>query len=408
MTSAASEFRRGWRNLAAATIGLGFGVPSYTAVSSLFFQPLRSEFGWTSAATAGALVALPLTAAVLPFAGRLIDRVGVRLVAGVSVLCFAASLLWLSHLRGDLPEFYAAVIALNVLGCATGPVAYTRLVAAEFRGARGTALAAAQFGIALIGAILPPVLATLMVEFGWRGAYVALAVGALLGGASAQVLMKSGRAAAGGAGPAAGYDARTAIRQGAFWRLGLATMLVSAASLGLVTQFQPVLADRGVDARTGAWLLSTLAVAVMASRLIVGRLLDAPRPERWAAVVIAVAAAGAAILLAAGASLPALVAAVLLFGVSVGAELDLMAYFCSRLFGMRHYSSLYGLLSIFFYLGLAAGGVAYGLIRDRTGGYGAAIGGSGILLLGAALLFLTLRSALSRHPVPDAVDAVGE
>ncbi len=63
--TAASEFRAGWRNLTAATVGMGFGVSSYTAVSSLFFQPLRAEFGWTSSATAGALIALPLTAAAL-------------------------------------------------------------------------------------------------------------------------------------------------------------------------------------------------------------------------------------------------------------------------------------------------------------------------------------------------------
>ena len=65
--SVRAEFRAGWRNLAAATVGLGFGVPSYTAVSGLFFQAIRTEFGWSSAATAGALVALPITAAVLPW-----------------------------------------------------------------------------------------------------------------------------------------------------------------------------------------------------------------------------------------------------------------------------------------------------------------------------------------------------
>ena len=181
-----------------------------------------------------------------------------------------------------------------------------------------------------------------------------------------------------------------------FWRLGAAVLLVSAASLGLVTQFQPVLTDRGVDHGTGAWLLSTLAVSVMLSRLIVGRLLDTGRPERWAAVVLAVAAMGVAVLLTAGHSLPTLVVGVLLFGVSIGAELDLMSYFCSRLFGLRHYSTVYGLLSVFFYLGVAAGGVAYGLVKDRTGGYAPAVVGSGVLLLMSASIFLTLRDEARR------------
>ena len=77
MTVVASELRAGWRNLLAASIGLGLGVPIYTAISSLFLRALETEYGWSKAVTAGAMIALPLTALVLPIAGWLVDRFGV-------------------------------------------------------------------------------------------------------------------------------------------------------------------------------------------------------------------------------------------------------------------------------------------------------------------------------------------
>ncbi len=385
------ELRVGWRNLAAATLGLGFGIPSYTAVSSLFFQSVRTEFGWSSTAVAGAMVALPLTAAALPFAGRLIDRFGVRRISGISVFCLALSFLWLSRINGELRGYYAAFIALNVLGCATGPISYTRLVATQFRESRGTALAIAQFGIALIAAILPPLLAAIIISVGWRGAYLALAAAVLVGGTLAQGLMKPTPVdAVGFAAEPVGSTVSQAVRQPAFWLLAAAILCVSAGSLGLVTQFQPVLARRGVALSTAGWLLSLLAIAVMISRLAVGRLLDLKHPERCAALVVGVASLGALLLLIAGPDLRILVPAILLFGVSIGAELDLMGFFCARIFGLRHYSSIYGLIAISFYLGMALGGVGYGVIRDTSGSYDPALAASAASFAISALLFLAL------------------
>ena len=391
------EFRTGWRDLAAATIGLGFGIPGYTAVSSLFFQAVRSQFGWSSAATAGALVALPLTALALPVVGRLVDRFGVRRVTGISVLCLALGFLWLSLLRGGLWEYYAAIVVLNLLGCGTGPVAYTRLVAARFHVSRGAALAIAQFGIALFAAMLPPLLSGVIATHGWRSAYLMLAAFAIAGGAVAQILMRSGpirdRANETGTGPgtSTGMDVSAAIRQPTFWSLATAIFLVSAASLGLVTQFQPLLIARGIAPSAGGWLLSVLAVSVMTSRIAIGWLLDRGRPEWWAAATIMVAATGAVVLHYAGANMTLLVVAVLLFGTSIGAELDLMGFFCARLFGLRHYSALYGLLGMAFYLGMAGGGIGYGVIRDRSGSYEPAVIASAVVFTISAILFAMLR-----------------
>jgi len=127
----------------------------------------------------------------------------------------------------------------------------------------------------------------------------------------------------------------------------------------------------------------------MVSRLVVGSLLDLSHPARASAIIMGLAAIGSALLLTPSAT-PIAGLATVLVGFSIGAELDLMAFFCARLFGLRHYAAIYGLLAMFFYIGMAVGGFGYGLIRDRAGNYAPALLMSTLLLAVGAALFLKL------------------
>jgi hypothetical protein len=383
------EFQGGWRNLLAATIGLGFGIPCYTPVSSLFLRALGLQFGWSKAVAAGALIALPIAALTFPFAGRLIDRCGVRAMSGFSVVAATLSYIWLSRLSGNVGEYYWAIITLNVLGCATGPLCYTVLVAAQFQEARGAALACAQFGIAFVAVLFPPLIGFMMSSHGWRDSYLLLAATTLGGGLLAQLLMRPVRPSNAQARAGDGITARAAASSSPFWQLGVAILAITAASIGLVSAFQSVMVERGIDERTATWFLSLLAFSVMVSRLVVGSLLDLSRPARASAIIMGLAAIGSALLLTPSAT-PIAGLATVLVGFSIGAELDLMAFFCARLFGLRHYAAIYGLLAMFFYIGMAAGGFGYGLIRDRAGNYAPALLMSTVLLAVGAALFLKL------------------
>jgi predicted MFS family arabinose efflux permease len=300
-------------------------------------------------------------------------------------------------------QYYALIAALYVLGCATGPIAYTRLVAAQFREARGTALAVAQFGIALIAVIMPPLVGGIMERWSWREAYLLFAVTTLVGGVVAWLVMRPVPAAPetlAGARPPGGTWA--ILRQGPFWLISLPIMLISIAAYGFVFQFQSVLISVGKDPRTATLLLSVLAFSTMVSRLVVGRLLDSARPTAWSAGIMLLAAVGPLLLLLPAPSLAIAVVAVLLVGISIGAELDLMSFFCARVFGVRQYSVVYGLLSIFFFVGMALGGVAFGAIHDVTGSFRPALVTMSALLVASALLFVMLGRvdrAPSRHSI---------
>src|ERR1700676_3876257 len=184
------ELRHGWRNLSAATIGIAFGISNYTPTSSLFFRALETEFGWSKTVTASAMAVLPLTAVTLPIVGWLTDRFNVRRVAGTALVIVAGIYILLAHLTGSRIEYFLEAVSLSIIGCATGPVTYTRLIVTDFKEARGRALAVALVGIGVSGILLPPLIHTIMERFTWRGAYFAFSGLTVIGGIVAITVMQ--------------------------------------------------------------------------------------------------------------------------------------------------------------------------------------------------------------------------
>ena len=381
-----------------ASIGLGCGVALYTPVSSLFFRALEQEFHWSKAASAASLIALPATALSLPFIGRLIERFGVVAVALGSALCLSAGLFALSMMSGALAQFYVLVLMMNVLGAGTGPISYTRVIANDFRAARGLALALALLGVAVVGVIVPILVTHAIAAGGWRKAYRVLSLVTLVGGGLAVLLVRSRRTSVpkidGHLLP--GLTLGDALRSPAFWLLGFSVFFISVAAFGFTSQLQSIGVEKGLTPTTAALLISLLALSVMPTRLLVGWALDKVDPRFAAAAALVLAAIGAAVVLFAPHSSLLLVAlGVVLLGGSIGAELDLMSFFCAYCFGMKNFASIYGTLAGFFYIGIAAGGVGYGATHDRTGSYLLALSVSvGVLALASVLLL-----ALPKRPL---------
>ena len=383
------ELTRGWADLCGATLGLACGVGLYTPISSMFFRALEIEFHWSKTAIVIALVALPITALFLPMVGRLIDRFGVRPVAGISAVLMATTFFALARMDGSLVTFYSAFIAFNVLGAGTGPISYTRPVAERFTSSRGTAIAIALSGIAISGIVLPPLLGPLIAHVGWRAGYRLIAGITLVGGVVAVLLIRSsGRNQR--RQEEAGFTRAQALKTGVFWSLGIAIFCVSVASVGFVSQLQSVAFEFGATLQQTTLLLSVTSLAVLPSRLLAGWALDRLRPERVAAAFLLVSSVGFALWLDSHGPLLAAIAGSILLGVSLGSEHAFMSFFCARRFGLRAYSAIFGALAVFMYLGMAAGGLLFAIVHDRTSSYAGALYASIGLMVLSAILFLRL------------------
>ncbi|HMP57034.1 MAG TPA: MFS transporter [Novosphingobium sp.] len=157
-----AELIRHRRVLAAAMLGMGFGLLLNNYVAGLFGPELIAEFGWSRSDFALVSVVPIVMMVIVPIVGRLADLFGVRRVAVVGVLGIPASFLAMSRMDGSLVQFLLLTGMLMTFGTLTSSTIYTRLVAERFDRARGIAFAIVLTGPPLIGAITAPLLADLI------------------------------------------------------------------------------------------------------------------------------------------------------------------------------------------------------------------------------------------------------
>lgn len=388
MSAARAEFRRGWRALLACTLGAGLGFTLFGYMFSLFVAPLQSAFGWSRGAIGGVLVAVPITALALPAIGAAIDRFGPGRIIGLSTVGLSASYLLLTGTDGDIGRFYAGYGLAALIGSATGPIGYARVLVSWFEAARGTALALMLAGGSIAAAILSPLLSATIETAGFRAGFAVLAGAALLGGGAALALGLR-------LGPVTSVSRADESYQPlgsrrTFMLLGCSLFLAGIPAIGLASQLQPLFVARGFGAGAAAAMIGILALAVLGGRLVTGVLLDRLRPTVVAATVMIVAAAGALVLAVPGGHAAVAVVGVLCIGLSQGAELDLLSFLCARYFGLSRYARTYGKLFLCYATALPLGGLLFGLSHDLTGSYATALGVSAGLLASSAVLFVLL------------------
>jgi MFS family permease len=388
----AGEWRRGWPVVAGAAIGLGTGVSLYLMISSLFIKGVTTEFGWSRGdmARAGA-VAFVVGAIALSLIGKLVDRVGFRRVVLVCAPAMALLYVFIALQPGSYGFYIALMVWGGVAGAGTGAIAYTRPVIGAFTKQRGLALGAATCGVSITSIVLSPLLALIIADHGWRAGLFALAViTAFVGLPLALALIQRGKA--GGEAAARAVDEvrdapmlhvpdvpiDAAVRTRAFWLLVVALMCVNVPGAGVVGQLAPLIGDKGLSEVAAGYVMSVYAFGILAGRLATGFALDHMRPSLVAGAMTLVPAAGMTLLLLPEPSFALAAFAVLLIGLQQGSEVDLLAFFVSRRFGVLHYGAIYGRIATFGALGTAVGLVLFGEVFDATGAY------TWALMIGAA------------------------
>ena len=376
---------RGWWIVSVAIVGQCFGLaPLLVYTFGIFAKPLAQEFHTNrgSIALAVSLLDVVLTFAA-PGAGRLADRYGARRITVISYFGLAAALVGLSLARPPLSILYALYAIAGLLGIATSPVTFSRVVANWFDKKRGLALGLASTGIGLGAFIMPSLTQFLIDEGGWRRAYLGLAVISLVIGLPVVWMFLKGSPEEVGllpdgvnspavpalrVSPPAGMRVSEAMRTVTFWQLCGVFFCVAACGNGTIAHVAPLLTDRGVSGRSAALAASLFGAASIVGRVVNGYLVDRFFAPRVAAVLFGGAAAGVAILWSGISGKPVFLAAALL-GLAIGAESDVMPFLVSRYFGMRSMAELYGCIFGSYTLGNATGRYLFGTGFDATGSY---------------------------------------
>jgi MFS family permease len=136
-------------------------------------------------------------------------------------------------------------------------------------------------------------------------------------------------------------------------------------------------------------------LATMSGRLLAGFLVDRIFAPYVATFFFLAPIAGFAFLATATGMLPAL--GVVLMGMGLGTEIDLIAFLVTRYFGQLSFGQIYGYFFMIFGLGSSFGRFLGGLIFDLAGSYNPALVGAAVALVAAVILVSRLGSYL--YPV---------
>lgn len=393
---AASEWRRHGILLLPCVGGIALvAVHGYSL--GVMMGPLQQEFGWSRAEiSAGNLVIACVSLLVSPLVGLLIDRVGPRFVALTGVAAYAVLLAGLSTTTGDIRSWWARWAVLGLASTMILPTVWTAAINRVFVVNRGKALAFALLGTGLAATFVPALANALIEKLGWRGAYLALAAGA--GGLVLMLVLLlfrigDARVERRGAAPTpalSGMTARAGFRSPAFFKLAIGVFVFGVTSLALTINAVPVLQARGLERPAAAGVAGLIGVGSILGRLGGGFLLDRFEANRVAAVAVTAPILAIALLLGAPASVLAAGTAMLLLGLSLGAEVDACSYLAARHFGMRSFGSLFGTINGVVVFGTGIAPVVANHVYDMVHSYDPVLWATAPLCACAAGLFLSL------------------
>ena len=401
---ALAEWRQHWKVVLAAVAGMSIStLPSYSA--ALLYAPFEQEFGWARAQVAAPhIIASIAGIAFSPFVGALIDRHGPRRVGIAAAVLMCLFLPLVSLVGPQLWTLSVFFVAMSLPVILVQPMVWTSAITSQFSAGRGFALAVTLCGSGIGSILIPPLTFELISTFGWRTGFVLL--GAIWGAATIPLVVlffRGARDRAGTPSPAVDHPGLRTVLSGEalnrrYLQLVLAGFCFAIVAVPAITQMVPILGGNGLSPRQAAYVAGFAGFASITGRLTIGLLLDR-LPGRLIAVgCLGLPVIGALILIHHPGSVPAATAAVLVFGLALGAELDIMAYLTSRYCPVRNFGLLFGIIGGAIGIAGSLGPILLNAVYDATGSYHPALWGMIPLCLLAALLFLLL------GPYPDAHD----
>ena len=392
-----SELRQNWPLLPACMVGIMLcSLHGYTI--GVMIPALEAEFGWPRAQISGGMMIVAMIALFgAPLAGIAVDRFGSRRIALSGILVFCAALALLSTATSDVRSWWALWVLLAVGNMMILPTVWAKAINGRFDKNRGIALALALCGTGVASAFAPSLTQWLVADYGWRTAYVALALlGAGITFPIAWFLFhppgsRPDIAEAANAPPVlTGYTVGEGLRRPTFYKLAFAIWLFSVTICALTTNAYPVLLAQGLMPQVAAATAGLMGIGSICGRLLGGYLLDRFAAGKVAAASVCFPCLTVALLLAFPGSALAAGIACLILGLAIGTEVDCCAYLAGRHLGLKSFGTLFGTMNGLMLFGTGIAPVLANHIYDVTKSYDIVLWAQIPACLVTAALFLML------------------
>ncbi len=378
------EWRRGWPLALSCLSGMTVASIALYVIGSLT-GPIEQEFGWSRAQIMLGLTVSTLVGALLgPFVGMLLDRWGPRRIALPGVVVALLLFSTLSFATDSYPLWIALWLLISLGGPLVAPTVWTLATASSFEKSRGLAIAFAMCGSAVSALILPSLSTWLMGLYGWRLAVPMFCgmIGVVLlpiiwwgfhskadavRGGSSRPQEEAAKAVTGVS------SVRDAVRSPQFIKLALAAFLFSVFVLGMVSNMVPVMSSLGFGRAEAAAIAGALGIGSLTGRIATGYLIDRFNSNVIAGSLVLLPVISCVLLLNVDGSALIATAAVLIFGLALGAEVDVVAFLAAEKFGTARFGTIFSLINSGWTLATAVGPLLISLSYDLTRNYELAI-----------------------------------
>lgn len=366
-----------WRTpLVIIVCGCAIALLSFGPRSSLgfFVQPMGREFAW-GRDVFGLAIALQnlLWGLGQPIAGAIADRFGLLRVMIVGALLYAAGLLLMRYSTTSVSLDISAgvLIGFGLSGSSFNLVlaAFSKLLPPERRGiALGAGTAAGSFGQFLFA----PFGVALIDNFGWQTALVVFSALMLLI-LPLSLALATPPAETRDVAPADQQSFKTALAE-AFGHRSYVLLVLGFFTCGFQLAFITIhlpayLADRGIPATTGGWVVAAIGLFNIVGSLSVGWLQNF-FPKRYLLSVIYLSRALATV---AFISFPVTPFSAIAFGAVSGllwlSSVPPTSALVALMFGTRWFSTLYGFAFVSHQVGGFLGVWLGGVVFEQFGSY---------------------------------------
>ncbi|MCD9088594.1 MFS transporter [Stenotrophomonas sp. SY1] len=276
------------------------------------FDPsLLDEFGWSRGQLKFRdMFNLLLAAALSPFVGALIDRIGVRTLALFGSVLLAALYAAYSQVH-SITHVYLIHVGFAAVVVSSGLSVAVIMVSQWFHTRRGTALGIALVGSSLGGMLVPKVIVALLPEHGWRGSFLLMAVIPLALFFVCLLLVKQpgalgmrpwgeGQASAacrpGVSSSLPDLSYRQALRTRTFWALSLVAVTTFWGIMSLSSHLILHMKDLGFSGKQAADGMFLLFGLGMVGKFLFGFLADVTTPKKVFVCNVVLMAVGAVII----------------------------------------------------------------------------------------------------------------
>jgi MFS family permease len=390
-------------------VASGFGIQIFFVGTynsfGLLIPQIEAELLWSRTAISGAASLMFFTTGVVGvLIGNLNDRFGPKRLMILAALVYGAGYSLVSTIQSPI-ELYLYYGLLAGIGLSVSDIIPLSTVARWFRKHRASTMGIVKIGAGVGQLFIPLLVAISLNNYGWR------ITSFLIGALSAtfliflSVFLKRHPSRASTENGLTISDAEKDIfsERGAslkqvfhsrnFWILCIGQLIIFLCLMTVIVHIIPHATDKGLSPLIAAQILSTIGIASIVGRLIIGIIADRFGGTISLVFCYAVLVASFAIIYLFEAKWILFVFA-MFYGFSHGGFFTLIAAIVAEMFGTKSHGAIFGVIQFSGAVGGMLGPLVAGLTFDITGSYQIVFLYSLILSLTGLILTGLLRSEL--------------